>query len=128
MIRLVKVLEETLGQEILCSTWIQITWSTLVIRKWQCRWIESSAPVSAGVEPEVVKEVVIVAGEDNQEEEGVECTADLDTPPLITGLAISSRLAGMTAAGEVDFETHNVGFKLKRILFVRHHNNSHPGG
>ena len=58
----------------------------------------------------------------------MECTADLVTPPLITGLAISSRLAGMTAAGEVDFKTHNVGFKLKRILFVRHHNNSHPGG
>ena len=110
MIRLVKVLEEPLGPEILCSIWIQITWSTLVIRKWQCRWIESSAPVSAGVEPEVVKEVVIVAGEDNQEEE-VECTADLDTPPLITGLATSSRLvAGMTAAGEVDFKTHIVSF------------------
>merc|ERR1719318_2555274 len=75
----------------------QITWSTLVIRKWQCRWIESSAPVSAGVELEVAKEVVIVVGEDNQEEEEeVECTADLDTPPLITGLATSSRLAGMT--------------------------------
>ena len=127
MIHLVKVLEEPLGPEILCSIWIQITWSTLVIRKWQCRWIESSAPVSAGVEPEVVKEVVIVAGEDNQEEE--ECTADLDTPPLITGLATSSRLvAGMMAAGIVSFKTHYVGFKLKRIIFFSHHNNSHPGG
>ena len=107
MIHLVKVLEGPLGQEILCSTWIQIIWSTLVIRIWQCRWIESSAPVSAGVELEVAKEVVIVVGEDNQEEEEeVECTADLDTPPLITGLATSSRLAGMTAVGKVDFNAY----------------------
>ena len=63
----------------------------------------------------MVKEVVIVAGEDNQEEEE-ECTADLDTPPLITGLATSSRLAGMTAAGEADFKTHNVSFKLNESL------------